>query len=450
MFSELIRAGRRREHRRYAYHAYSRMPVTFVRRIVVGRDPYWQRYFWSRWGWVPADVRAAIAGRPVIWIDALSGGEATQLVTFCRLLREALPAHALLLVTNNKYSYDFAQRMLAVDAVLDSPWDCRAPARRALAAVAPAALVAVENLTAPVLFAEARRRGIPTLVVSGLMSKEIHRHPIMSRPMEWEPVAGVDWIGAKSEEDARGYIERGAPPARVSVTGNMKFDLEYLAVPPAARAELRADLGLGPEERIVLAASIHPGEDAFVGEAFLAARARLPGLRLVAVPRYQTDAAPMAATFERLGLSVVRRTSRTRPGADDVLLVDTFGELGRLYSLSAATFIGGSTYRRNVIGFGQNIVEPLVQGAPIFFGKFMNGWREITDELIKEWPGLEVATAADLGVGLVATLTEPALEARLRERAAAMVEAHRTDVARNVAVVARALGARGQRPGDNG
>jgi 3-deoxy-D-manno-octulosonic-acid transferase len=440
VFSELLRAGHRREHRRYAWHAYSRMPVTFLRRIVLGRDPYWKRYFWSRWGWVPADVRAAIAGRPVVWIDALSGGEATQLVTFCRKLRQALPGHALLLVTNNKYSYDFAQRMLAVDAVLDSPWDLRAPGRRALAAVAPAALVAIENLTAPVLFAEARRRGIPTVVVSGLMSKEIHRHPIMSRPMEWRPVAGVDWIGAKSEEDVRGYVAQGARPERVVVTGNMKFDLEYLAVPPAARAELRADLGLGPEERIVLAASIHPREDAMIGEAFLAARARVPGLRLVAVPRYQTDVAPMTATFERLGLPVVRRTSRRRPGAGDVLIVDTFGELGRLYAIAAATFIGGSTYLRNVIGFGQNIVEPLVQGAPVFFGPYMSGWREITEELVKEWPGLSVASAAELGVGLVAVLTEPALEARLRERATAIVERHRTDVSRNADLVAFVIG----------
>jgi 3-deoxy-D-manno-octulosonic-acid transferase len=444
VFSELIRAGHRREHRRYAFHAYSRLPVTFVRRIVLGRDPYWRRYFWSRWGWVPADIRAALGDRPVVWLDALSGGEVTQMVTFCRRLRAALPGHALLLVTNNKYSYDFSKRMLDVDAVLDAPWDCRGPARRALGAVKPAVLVAIENLTAPVLFAEARRFGIPTVVVSGLMSKDIHRHPIMSRCMEWQPVEGVDWIGAKSDEDAGGYVAQGARPDRIVVTGNMKFDLDYLAVPPAVRAELRADLGLEPEERIFLAASIHPREDAFVGEAFLAARARVPGLRLVAVPRYQTDAGPMTATFERLGLSVVRRTARTRPAPEDVLLVDTFGELGRLYALATATFIGGSTYLRNVIGFGQNIVEPLVQGAPIFFGKFMNGWREITDELVKEWPGLEVATAADLGVGLVATLTEPPLEARLRERANAMIGRRRDDVARNVDLVARVV------TGDNG
>jgi 3-deoxy-D-manno-octulosonic-acid transferase len=272
------------------------------------------------------------------------------------------------------------------------------------------------------------------------MSKDIHRHPIMSRPMEWRPVAGVDWIGAKSEEDVRGYLAQGARPERVRVTGNMKFDLEYLTVPHDARAALRADLGLGPEERVVLAASIHPREDAFVGEAFLAARARVPGLRLVAVPRYQTDAVTMTATFERLGLSVVRRTERKRPGADDVLLVDTFGELGRLYSLAAATFIGGSTYLRNVIGFGQNIVEPLVQGAPVFFGPFMSGWREITDELVKAWPGLQVSTAADLGVGLVAVLTEPALDASLRERAAAIVDEHREDVSRNADLVAFVAG----------
>jgi 3-deoxy-D-manno-octulosonic-acid transferase len=445
VFSELIRAGRRREHRSYAFHAYRALPVTFVRRIMFGRDPYWKRYFWSRWGYGPADVRAALGGRPVVWLDALSGGEVTQMVTFCRRLRAALPGHALLLVTNNRYSFDFATKMLDVDVVMDAPWDLRGPARRALAAVDPVAVVGTENLTAPMLFAEARRRGIPTVIVSGIMSKDIHRHPIMSRSMEWAPFGGVDHIGAKSEEDVRGYVGQGARVDRVQVTGNMKFDLEYLEVAPDARAALREDMGLGPEERIVLAASIHPREDAFVAEAFLAARARVPGLRLVVVPRNAFEAAPMTATFEGFGLSVVRRTSRKRPAADDVLLVDTFGELGRLYSIAAATFIGGSTYKRNVIGFGQNIVEPLVQGAPIFFGKFMNGWREITDALVKEWPGLEVATAADLGVGLVATLTEPTLDARLRERARSIVEEHRDDVRRNVELVARVVASTGEK-----
>jgi 3-deoxy-D-manno-octulosonic-acid transferase len=73
------------------------------RRVLAGRDPHWRRYFWSRWGYLPAEALARLRGGPVLWIDALSGGEVTQSVTFCRRLREALPDHRLLLSTNNRY-----------------------------------------------------------------------------------------------------------------------------------------------------------------------------------------------------------------------------------------------------------------------------------------------------------------------------------------------------------
>jgi hypothetical protein len=185
----------------YVAKAYGYLPITFLRRAVFGRDPYLRRFFWSRWGVVPADVMAALGGGPVIWIEAISGGEVTQIVSFCRSLRAALPGPRLLLATNNRYSYEFATATLAVDAVVDSPWDCRGPVRRALSTVAPRALVGVENLTSPVLFREARRRGVTTVLASGLMSKDFHRHPMMHRSMPWRPFDGLDWIGAKSEED---------------------------------------------------------------------------------------------------------------------------------------------------------------------------------------------------------------------------------------------------------
>ena len=79
------------EQRRYTLAAYRSLPITFVRRVLFGRDPYWRQYFWSRWGFVSDALRAAVRGRPVVLIDAISGGEVTQSVTFCRKLRAALP-----------------------------------------------------------------------------------------------------------------------------------------------------------------------------------------------------------------------------------------------------------------------------------------------------------------------------------------------------------------------
>ena len=426
--------------RQYAMEAYRSLPVTFIRRVVLGRDPYWRQYFWNRWGFVPSDVRRTLRGRPTVVINAQSG-EVTQLVGFCRRLRAALPGHALVFITNNRYSYDFGRANLAVDAVLDSPWDCRGPARRFLRAMSPAALVAVESMTAPVLFKEGRRRGAVTLVVSGLMIGNFERHPIQTRSVEAGAFAALDGIGAKSEDDARAFELVGSRSDRTVVTGNLRFDLEYLHVGDSERNALRSTLQLEDGGPVLLAASVHPGEERIAGEAYVEARRSIKGLRMILVPRYAFHVADMIAELNALGLSCVRRTTlpQARAGRDDVIVVDTFGELNRLYALASVVFLGGTTYLRNVVGAGQNPIEPLVQRRPFFFGTHMALWRHVTGRLKAVWPALEVTTAKELASGILALFEDRAPAARLIETIDAIVNEHREDVSRNVDFVVRAL-----------
>lgn len=429
----------------YAFRAYAHLPVTFLRRVALGRDPYWRQYFWSRWGYFPAHVLARLRAAPVVWIDAISGGEVTQSVTFCRSLREMLPQYRFLLSTNNRYSYEFATTALEVDAVVDSPWDCVGPVRRALSTVSPVALIAIENLTSPVLFREAKRRGAIVLLVSGLMSRNFHLHPMLRRTMQWKPFGWLDRIGAKSEEDARGFVSMGAHPDTVVVTGNMKFDLNYLRVSPEEYRRVLAMLRLPEQIPVFLAASLHPGEEKLVGEAHLQAQQVVSNLRLIIVPRYGFHAPAMMETLRTLGLPCVRKSELESEdaGKDRAIVVDTFGELSRLYSIATVVFLGGSTYRRNVLGLGQNPVEPIAHRRPFFFGPFMRLWPEVTDELKAVWTDVEISTAKELAAGIIAVLENPHLRRRLSDKMEAILHRHRWDVVRNVELVSSALLLRG-------
>jgi 3-deoxy-D-manno-octulosonic-acid transferase len=431
----------RSEQGRYTLKAYGYLPITCFRRVVFGNDPYWRQYFWSRWGYVPTEVLMARRARPVVWIDALSGGEVTQLVTFCRTLHDALPGWSIVLSTNTSYSYRFARANLAVDGVMDTPWDCRGPVRRALRTLAPQALVCVENLTCPLLVREAARQGVKTFLVSGLMSHDMHLHPMMRRTTELSPYHHLDWIGAKSTEDAQGFAARGARRERVVVTGNMKFDLDYLRVPEEVRRGFLATLQLGPDEPTFLAGSVHPGEEELVADAYLEARKAVPGLRLLLVPRYQAHAAGMIQRLNARGLPCLLKSSLGHGTLVNghVIVVDTFGELARLYSIASVIFLGGSLYRRNVVGLGQNPIEPLSQRRPLLFGPFMNLWRGITNELKAVWPGVEVTTAKELADGTVAVLSDQTLRERLDQKVESILAQHRDDVANNVRLVAAAL-----------
>jgi len=174
----------------------------------------------------------------------------------------------------------------------------------------------------------------------------------------------------------------------------------------------------------------------------MAARKEVPDLDLVLVPRYQFNIAAMEGTLRSLGLSSIRKSALrgSRPGRGQVIIVDTFGELSRLYAIATVVFLGGSTYLRNVVGLGQNIVEPLVHRAPVFFGVYMNLWRDITDELKKVCPALEVTGPGELADGLAALLKNPDLMERLREKAGEIICRHEDDVRRNVDLVLATVG----------
>src|SRR5206468_2202741 len=160
---------------------------------------------------------------------------------------------------------------------------------------------------------------------------------------------------------------------------------------------LKAELGIASNVPTLLAASIHPGEDEIVVNGWLAARAEAPSLRLVLVPRYGFDVPRALAVLDHRGVpSILRSKLPEEPAGDRVVVVDTFGELSRLYATASIIFVGGSLYRRNVVGFGQNLVEPLVHGVPVLFGPYMTLWSEITESLRKTWPPVEVSDAGGL------------------------------------------------------
>lgn len=431
--------------RQYVRTAYARLPGMFLRRVVCGRDPYWRQCVLSRWGILPREVEAASRRQPTLWIDALSGGEVTQSVTFCRKLREALPGWHLVLSTHNRYSFEFARATLAVDHVIDVPWDFAGPHRRARRRIRPAMLVCIQNPTCAALVADAHAAGVPVVVVGAPLSADYRDHPMFARVLELNPIPLLDRIGVRSQADAEQYIATGADPSRVTVTGNMKYDFEYLRVDEAERAAMCRRLGIAPDAPVLVAASVHEVDTDLVVDGFLQARSRRGDLRLIVAPRYDGQVAHLRARLAARGLVAVTKRALdagAAPFADAVAIIDTFGELPRLYAVASAVFLGGSVFRLH-LGFGQNPIEPLVHRRPLLFGPFMSLWTDITTPLKQAFPGCEVTSADALAAGLLEVLTSPSVGERIGRVIDPIVSAHARDVDNNVALVLDELERRG-------
>src|SRR5206468_11775410 len=75
-----------------------------------------------------------------------------------------------------------------------------------------------------------------------------------------------------------------------------------------------------------------------------------------------------------------------------VLLLDTMGELARIYSLAGTVFVGGSIAPRG----GHNIIEPAAAGAAVIVGPHMQNFASITNDFLEESAVIQIQSEADL------------------------------------------------------
>jgi 3-deoxy-D-manno-octulosonic-acid transferase len=425
----------------YVLKAYFYLPITFTKRVVFGRDSYWKQFFWSRWGFPPKELLKKSKEKKTIWINAQAGGEVTQIFTFCKLLRQQFVDYCLIASVNEYRPLLAARRIKELDFVFDQPWDLDSVTRRTLKKIKPIALIFVEHAPYPKLLKNATRLGIPTILVSGFMSKNWPKHQSQIRPIALKFYRYLQYIGVKEEIDAQGYLNLGAPPERIKVTGNMKFDLDYLTLSEEEKDNLYQQLRLKKEDLIFLAASLLGDEGRIVIEAYNELKKYYPHLKLIFVPRYNNIIPEAEEFLTRLNFKWVRRTQINKIKEDnfDVIIVDTFGELNRLYALASVIFLGGSIVKSSNLAYGKNIIEPLIQKKPIFFGPHMRHWVEIIWQLKNIYPYLEVHDSKELTQAVINLLKNPLIIDRLKTKAQEIIDLNQDAVRNNVEFVTEVI-----------
>ncbi len=186
----------------------------------------------------------------------------------------------------------------------------------------------------------------------------------------------------QSRIDAQYIIDIGADPNKVIVTGNTKYDQTYGIVTEAEKKWFLHELGFAEGTYpIMIAGSTHKGENGSVYKAFSKVRQRFPEAKLIIAPRYIYQADLIRDEGLKHEITMVKRSDMKagKPVSDsyDGVILDTIGELGRVYSLGDLIFVGGSLAH---IG-GHNILEPAAHGKPIIVGPNMFNFVEIFDLL---------------------------------------------------------------------
>jgi 3-deoxy-D-manno-octulosonic-acid transferase len=126
-------------------------------------------------------------------------------------------------------------------------------------------------------------------------------------------------------------------------------------------------------------------------------RARLPELGLLLAPRHPERGDAVEALITSFGYACCRRSrgaceSSAPDARAQVALLDTIGELTRVYSIATVVFMGGSLVP---VG-GHNFLQPMAQHKPVVFGPHMQNSRDLTELALREGAALQVRTAAEL------------------------------------------------------
>lgn len=363
---------------------------------------------------------------PSIWIHAVSVGEALTVRALLPDLRAQYPDLKIFLSTTTMTGQQIArERLTEVDAVFYFPFDLPFFVHRTLRLVRPRLFIMMETEIWPNVLRACRQTGVKTLMVNGRISSRSYPRYRLAKGFFRSVLANVDRFCMQSQESARRIIDIGADPARVTVTGSLKF--ESLESPSAA-----AGRGAGrvlrffrvpPSRPVLLAASTVKGEEAAVLAAFAAVRRTHPSALLIMAPRKPERFGEAEALARAEGLRVGRRTSLAvddEPRAD-VVILDTIGELAHLFQVATAVFVGGSLIDHG----GHNILEPAVHGKPIVFGPYMSNFAEIAAAFLEAGAAVQVDEPAALSAAWVRLVADGAARARLGAAARALVESNR-------------------------
>ena len=435
------------------YLAYSLL--TLILFVVV--SPYfvyqairYKKYIGSlgqRLGYLPISFN--VDGEESIWIHAVSVGEALTARALAEDLKARYPRLRLFLSTTTMAGQEVARRSLHhVDAVFYFPFDWAFIVRRTLNIVKPRVFIMMETELWPNLLRVCRKRGVKMVVINGRISSRSYPRYRLIRPFFRRVLADVDRFCMQSEESARRLVDLGADPARVTVTGSLKFD--SLEVPTAAahgrpRERVLRFFRISPNRPVIIAGSTIRGEEAAVLRAFARMKTTMPNALAIVAPRQAERFGEVARLSREAGFVTARRSELpidAEPRAD-VVVLDSLGELAQLYQVATAVFVGGSLVNQG----GHNILEPAMYGKPIVFGPYMQNFQEIADAFITNGAAMQVQSDRELDEALLTLVTDPVRRARLGAAARALVEANRGAKNKTLAVIADLLPPASTRPG---
>ena len=376
-----------------------------------------------------------------IWIHAVSVGEVLAARSLLHSLRRIYPTHRLLLSTVTASGQQVASGLGdSIDGRFYAPFDFSPCVSSALDRVAPDLLILIDTEIWPTLLHVCQRRGVKTVIVNGRMSKQSYCGYRCVRWFMRRVLNNLDRVCAQTKLWGTRFVDLGLPLDRLTVTGSLKFD--SVDILPTSTKLYAGDSLLRcfqfvTDRPVLIAASTLRGEEEPVLRAFAKIRSRYPDAVLILAPRHpeRFEEAYRIATGH--GFKVIRRTelSLSDQCSAEVVVLDTLGELVRLFQVATLVFVGGSL----VAAGGHNLLEPAAFGKAIVVGPHMDNFAEITDLFLKHDALRQVDSPSGLETALIELMVDREQCISLGTAARALVDTNKGPGSRCIEIISELI-----------
>ena len=311
---------------------------------------------------------------PLVWLHAASVGESLAIMPLIKRMESF--GISLVLTTGTVTSASVARDYISERTIHQYvPMDMKRAVCRFLDHWQPDLAIFAESEIWPTTIQELAKRNIPQILVNARMSDRSNAR-WLKRPGLAQAIFGnLSQVLAQSDVDGERFRELGAP--WVSVVGNLKIDVGVPQADPAALAVLKVEIGDRPTW---IAVSTHQGEEGSVAQVHKMLAEHEPDILTILVPRHADRNEAVASELESQGVNFASRSAGEEiTPQTGIYLGDTIGEMGLYLGLSNIAFMGKSLKSEG----GQNPIEPVMTGAAILSGRYVQNFREIYQALLE-------------------------------------------------------------------
>ncbi|TAK43810.1 MAG: 3-deoxy-D-manno-octulosonic acid transferase [Betaproteobacteria bacterium] len=411
----------------YTLALYAALPLILLKLWWRGRrEPGYRRQVRERFG-----EYKSVPERPVIWLHAVSVGEARGAEPLVRALQTEFADHAVLVTCMTAAGRETVKQVYGESVLLAwLPYDFPRAVQRFLEHYRPRLGLLMETEIWPNLLAACRDYAVPVVLANARLSETsargYARWPGLSQPA----FAGLAAVCAQSESDAARLAAQGA--SRVVITGNLKFDLAPDAARAAEGIAWRRALG----RPVLLLASTREGEERLLLEALRGAVGAVGETLVLVVPRHPQRFDEVARLLRAETQGLGRRSHGETPAAGERLyLGDTLGEMAFYFAAADVAVIGGSFAPLG----GQNLIEGCAAGTPVVLGPSMYNFADATRLALESGAALQCANAAAAVRAALALCADPPRCQRMGEAGKRLCAAHRGATGRHLEVCRRVL-----------